>query len=174
MERLETLQKKSPRNSISPQTVVNTVLAILLLYAVVHFIGSNFYKLIINTNHSLPQKLFIVNLKNKTPARGDFMVFHFKGSEYYERGHRMVKIVTCLPGDELKVDNQKRYFCNGVYLGTARATDSKGRPVDNFKWNGKIPEGNYFVMGTSEDSYDSRYWGFVEEKDIVGVARPVF
>lgn len=174
MERLKTLRKKLFTGSVSKETALNTILFIFLLGAVVHFVGENIGKFVYNTSSSIPQRLFWVNEIDKTPERGEFIVFYFKGSEYYPRDFKMVKQVKCLPGDTLNVDSQKRYYCNGIYIGTARDTDSKGKPVENFIWNGRIPQGNYFVMGVHPLSYDSRYWGFVEQKDIVGTAIPLF
>ena len=50
--------------------------------------------------------------------------------------------------------------------------DSKGNDLPLIS-GGVIPAGKYFVTSPSLRSYDSRYWGLVDEKDIIGKAYPV-
>ncbi len=37
-----------------------------------------------------------------------------------------------------------------------------------------IPDGYVYVIGQHAASYDSRYWGLLDEKNIIGVAYPLF
>jgi signal peptidase I len=121
--------------------------------------------------------------------RGDIVVFHYPITP----AQHFVKRVIGVPGDHVRLVN-KQVFVNGVALKEPYAHFS--RPAndlfrDNFprldvvpgetpEWwlllrklveDGQliVPEGHYFVMGDNrDDSYDSRYWGFVPGANIIG------
>ena len=85
----------------------------------------------------------------------------------------VVKRIKCNAGDTLEVKNHLDFFCNGVFLGRAKTHSKKGEPVKVFQYNGVIPEGKIFVLGGCPDSYDSRYVGFIDKKDIKAVVLPI-
>ena len=126
------------------------------------------------------------------PERGDVMVFfppHMNDTYYIKR-------VIGLPGDTITYRN-KRLAVNGVPLeeeslavipeGSARyrvgletlgevthlVQVNESRPAQDFSL--KVKPGHYFMMGDNRDnSSDSRVWGQVPEKDIVGKAFAVW
>jgi signal peptidase I len=121
--------------------------------------------------------------------QGDIVVFHYPVNP----AQHFVKRVIGVPGDRVRLIN-KQVFVNGVPVKEPYAHFS--RPVndafrDSFprldvaagetpEWwvqlrklveDGQliVPQGHYFVMGDNrDDSYDSRYWGFVPQTNIIG------
>lgn len=85
----------------------------------------------------------------------------------------VMKIARCLPGERLEVSD-RMYYCNGEYLGKAKEYSLRGEKVDNFVWDGVVPSGRIFVMGEHRDSLDSRYFGFIEAKDVIAVGHPLY
>ena len=85
----------------------------------------------------------------------------------------VMKIARCISGEHLKVSD-RRYYCNNEYLGTAKEYSLRGEKVDNFIYDGIVPEGRIFVMGQHKDSFDSRYFGFIEAKDVTAIGHPVY
>lgn len=120
------------------------------------------------------------------PERGDVMVFRYPkdGETNY------IKRVIGMPGDTVSY-HDKQLFINDRKIESefvvrlppieVRREDLDGVEHDIFHTMGRsgaagegewhIPEGQYFMMGDNRDnSNDSRYWGFVPEKLIVGKA----
>ena len=132
------------------------------------------------------------------PERGDIVVF-FSPHD----GKRLVKRVIGLPGDTLELrDNSLILNGQPVayqplaeeLLRDIPAADRAGRAFASEQLPGQthavagypaasarrtfapvtIPAGQYFMMGDNrDDSFDSRYWGTVERKQIVGRATAV-
>jgi len=108
----------------------------------------------------------------KKPERGDIMVFKYPENPSKD----FIKRVVAVEGDVIESKN-KEIYVNGsrVKEPYTQHTDSSMRPMgteprDNF---GPVivPKNKYFVMGDNRDqSYDSRYWGYVDSKDIRGKA----
>ncbi len=104
------------------------------------------------------------------PERGDIMVFRYPE----DPSRDFIKRVIGVEGDMVESRN-KIVYVNGKALVEpyVQHTDSAVRtaqPRDNFGPY-LVPNGKFFVMGDNRDqSYDSRYWGYVDLKDIRGKA----
>lgn len=123
--------------------------------------------------------------------RGDIIVFYYPIHPH----QHFVKRVVGLPGDRIRIVN-KRVMVNGVPLDDRAYAIHRRRTVDPFRDNfplseltppsieanwwtemrrqvrgGElvVPAGSYFVLGDNrDDSLDSRYWGFVPQKSVIG------
>ncbi len=106
------------------------------------------------------------------PRRGDVVVFIYPE----DRSKDFIKRVIGVAGDTIEIRNKK------IYLNGALHTDTHGVYTDDFIIPGSVqprdnfgpvtvPEGSLFVMGDNRDqSYDSRFWGFVPLRDVLGEA----
>jgi len=103
------------------------------------------------------------------PERGDIIVFKFPE----DPSKAFIKRVIGTPGDTVEIRN-KVVVVNGQPLEepyTQHTSPPASQPRrDNFG-PGTVPPGKYFAMGDNRDeSYDSRFWGFVDRKAIKGKA----
>ncbi|MBU0991716.1 MAG: S26 family signal peptidase [Proteobacteria bacterium] len=86
---------------------------------------------------------------------------------------KLTKKVSCTEGENLTVTGNE-FYCNHELIATAKDKSLKGKLLTHFEWSGKVPEGKLFLTGSNKDSYDSRYFGFKEKKDVEEIAVPIF
>lgn len=108
----------------------------------------------------------------RKPEKGDIIVFKYPE----DRSRDFIKRVIAVEGDVIESKNKVIYVNRtAVSEPYTQHTDTSLRPGgieprDNF---GPyiVPKGKYFMMGDNRDqSYDSRYWGYVDMGDIRGEA----
>ena len=106
------------------------------------------------------------------PQRGDIVVFIYPN----DRSKDYIKRVIGVSGDKIEIKN-KIIFINGKQYSDAYGIYSDNviypgsmQPRDNFG-PVTVPPESLFVMGDNRDeSADSRFWGFVDLKDVEGKA----
>jgi signal peptidase I/conjugal transfer pilin signal peptidase TrbI len=161
-----------PRNRIAKAVAVIVACASFGMWLPSH--------LTVNTTASLPQRLFF--LKKKVSS-GDIAVGRYVQFPFQDDMTKrlvgpgevlLVKRVGCVSGQRLTVDSEKGYWCDGQWLGKAKDRSIKGVPMTNFVWNGVVPPGKFFAVADHKDSYDSRYYGLIDERRVKAMAYPIF
>ena len=134
--------------------------------------GSNVPTVLIG-DHVLVNK-YLYNFHQ--PQRNDWVIFKFPKDEKIEYFKRVV----ALPGDLVEIKDKKLFVNNQlvsepfIINSTASVLDKSESPRDNFG-PVTVPEKSYFVLGDNRDnSFDSRFWGFVKEEKIKGKAEIVY
>ncbi len=112
----------------------------------------------------------------KEPKRGDIVVFIYP----QDRSKDFIKRVIAVGGDTIEIKNKEIFINGSLYKDNFGIYDDPVimpgamQPRDNMGPL-QISPGTVFVMGDNRDkSYDSRFWGVVDLKDIMGEAFMIY
>lgn len=100
-------------------------------------------------------------------GHGSLVEFNHFVPEPKPKVYSLIKRVACAEGEVLEYrPGHREFYCNEHYLGRAKEKTRMGTPLKPFEYVGQVPKGKMFVMGDHIDSYDSRYWGFLDKSEV--------
>ncbi len=109
----------------------------------------------------------------RQPARGDVIVFIFPQDTKKD----FIKRIAALPGETVEIKNGEIFINDKPVIDkkiNSRYYYNRGDYGDLGK-KIVVPEDQYFVLGdNSASSQDSRYWGFVPKKNLLGKAMVIY
>ena len=153
------------------------VLATLLLPLFV-FVFDNFKVVLDNQAiRCLPERIYLINSFAR-PHKLDYVYFSADVlrrnniANHYLRAHdKVIKKLVGVPGDHLVI-NHDGVWINNILISSDLSDAKLLYKMDehSFYKDEVIPTGSYFVVGTSQYSNDSRYWGYLPERDAIGKA----
>lgn len=95
-------------------------------------------------------------------------VEHMNSSPCRDKSEVIVKNVIGVAGDIISIHNGYIFINNHMVMNSnIHQVDSHGRYLPHFQ-ESIIPAQQYFLLGETNDSFDSRYFGLISESDILG------
>jgi len=146
------------------------VIALLISFFIITFVVQAFY---IPSGSMIPtlkpgDRIFANKFiyRFREPKRQEIIVFRWP----VDPKRRFIKRLIGLPGDKVKIVEGQVYI-NDKPLEENYTLE---RSYTDFP-EVKVPKGHYFMLGDNRNnSEDSRFWGFVPRKNIVGKAFVIF
>lgn len=168
-EKMETAKKQKSFASAVFEFIKIAALALIIVVPVRYFL---FQPFIVKGESMAPNfasgdYLIVdeISYKFSEPQRGDVMVFKYPKDTTQD----FIKRVIGLPGETVIIGNGKITITKG---GQTTELHEKYLPSDLSTFgdvNVTLNKDEYFVLGDNRDhSFDSRIWGVVPKKDIIG------
>ncbi|RJX72632.1 signal peptidase I [Pseudomonas sp. LS-2] len=126
-------------------------------------------------NTCLDWRVFVVDRFDTEVERDKIYAFKSTQMEpFFRNGTKIIKYVRGVPGDQIKV-SEMNVLVNGLEQGRGlMLAERLNKPNSRFVREEVVPDGKLWFMGTSKDSFDSRYWGYAATSDVIGRAYPIW
>lgn len=128
-------------------------------------------------NRCLDYRVFLVSLSERPERIGEIAVFRAqKSNPVFKEGQIVAKRIRAHAGDVVEINPQFQILVNGRMLaqGLPYLKGASTETIRRYIGKRTLREGEYWVMGDSPTSYDSRYWGVLHENQIIGKGYALF
>ena len=121
---------------------------------------------------------YLIDTYDQRPTQGQLVAFAATDgmAPYFRPGQTVIKRVVGVPGDRVSVDAEGTTI-NGSALPNsdpALAGTLQRPSAVFFRQTLMVPEGQFWVMGDTRDSFDARYWGLLSVQQVRGRAYALF
>lgn len=128
----------------------------------------------LNDIRCLPWRVYLIHIGHPPLVKGEYVAFNAAHGMMGARfdGKLIGKQIAAVEGDHVVIKHDVLYIndkrIDGLPL-MARLKAVSGQ----YDRDQIVPHGKFFALGTEPRSYDSRYWGWVDVKSVVGSVRPI-
>lgn len=120
-------------------------------------------------------RFYLIDTFNKDIWRGDLIAFRAERmAPFFKDGQVIVKIATGISGDHIKVDSRQTTLNGSLIIEGLPLVKKLKQPSSAFNRDVIIPTAAYWVTGQTPKSFDSRYWGYVYDHQVIGRAYAIF
>lgn len=111
-----------------------------------------------------------------TPRKGDYVVALMPETGLgigARKGDRIVKKVMATAGDRVRISGTELFINEAHAERLWLAKSIPGKAPGDFDIDTVMVENEVFLMGTTQESFDSRYWGTLSREAVIGYAIPL-
>jgi signal peptidase I, bacterial type len=157
-----------------------SLLVIALIYLVTTVLDYRGYRVVYSKTASMPSGLYLIIPKQKFSKHEvvefippDWALDFLKERGWINSRGSIIKYVFAVAEDS--VCNQgDSVIVNDKVVGKVQRFLDSGKQLPKKSFCGKVPDNHYLLMSNFSDrSFDSRYFGLVSAKNILGKALPI-
>jgi conjugal transfer pilin signal peptidase TrbI len=119
--------------------------------------------------------VYLIDTYDKDIRRGDLVAFRSNGmTPFFRDGTIVIKIAAGIAGDTIEVDPEQITINGEEQLKGLPLAQILKQPVRHYVRKESLQDGQLFVIGKTDRSFDSRYLGPIQSSQVIGKAYAIY
>lgn len=141
---------------ITPKKLLIFSLVAIVIY---YLIGMFITHIVVNVSNSHSGIIFWKS--DEKPEKSDLVYFDFEHELLPKKFKTLSKRLICIENDNLVINDQFIVCNKKKYRIKRNIKTGSGKSIEQFYYSGIVPKNKAVVWGSNLESFDSRYWGFI-------------